>query len=118
MGEREPRGRPEIPDWAQKERQGDMAWIRKNFHNFWPAATAAFKDMGRGAIIVDTTSQPAPGAGHPFAYFPQEQIEEHDDENTKRLVREYKPQNEFVVMLLKEDDRTSTYRIRRQKRKH
>lgn len=117
MGEREQKGRPKIPEWAKKERLSDQLWIQDNFHVLWPAAKTAFNDFGRGAIVVDTTSQPIPGAGHPFGYFSREQLEEHDDEDTKRLVREYNPKKEFVVMLIKNDDRTSTYRIRRQSRK-
>jgi hypothetical protein len=64
--------RPEnhdIPDWAQRERQADFAWISENLDLFWTAATGAFEGMGRGAIFVDTTVQPIPGTGHPFAYF-------------------------------------------------
>ncbi len=117
MGEREQRGKPDTPDWAQKERQGDQAWIAENFHIFLPTVKIAFKDIGRGAIVVDTTQQPDRGGGHPFAYFSQEQLEDFDDKETQRLVREYNPKNEFVVMLLKEDDHTSTYRIRPQRRK-
>ena len=88
-------------------------WIRDNFHILWPAAKSAFQDFGRGAIVVDTTSQPISGAGHPFGYFSHEQLQEHDDEDTKRLVREYNPRKEFVVMLIKENDQTSTYRLLR-----
>ncbi len=59
-----------------------MAWISENLHVFWPAATEAYVAQGRGAIIVDTTSQPT-GEGHPFGYFPQSFVEEHDDEDIK-----------------------------------
>ena len=107
----------EIPNWARRERESDLGWVRENLHVFWPAATVAFKDIGRGAIVVDTTWQPAPGLGNPFGYLSQEQIEEYDDEDTKRLVREYNPKKEFVVMLLKPDDRSSTYRVRPQRRR-
>jgi len=54
---------------------------------FWPAASAAFKEHGRGAIVVDTTSRPT-GRGNPFGYFPQEVVETGDDEDLKRMVRE------------------------------
>lgn len=117
MPERRPNKR-EIPEWAQKERQGDLGWIRENLHVFWPVATLAFDEVGRGVIVVDTTQQPIPGDGNPFAYLSQEQIEEHDDEDTKRLVREYNPKKEFVILLLKAENRNSTYRVQtRQKLK-
>ena len=117
MGEREPGRQPDIPEWARQERRADMGWIGENSHVFWPTARQAFQESGRGVIIVDTTQQPIPGAGHPFGYFVQEQIEEHGDEDTRRMVQEYNPKKEFVVMLLKPEDRTSTYRVGRQRRK-
>jgi hypothetical protein len=52
-----------------------------------------------------------PGAGHPFGYFSQDQIEELGDEDTNRMVTEYEPAQEFVVVLLKPQDRASTYRL-------
>jgi hypothetical protein len=101
----------DIPDWAHQERQGDFDWLRENLDAFWATATAAFEDAGRGAMVVDTTLQPVPGTGHPFAYFPQDQVEEQGDEDTRRMVAEYDPIQEFVVVLLKPGDRVSTYRV-------
>jgi len=115
MNERGSKRKPDMPDWARKERQADMGWIDENVHIFWPTAVAGFQDTGRGAIVVDTTSQPIEGAGNPFAYFPQAFMEMYDHEDTKQLVREYNPQQEMVVMLLKNHDRTSAYRIRLQR---
>jgi hypothetical protein len=101
----------DIPDWAQRERQGDLGWIAENLDAFSAIASLAFKEEGRGAIVVDITSQPVPGAGHPFGYFTQETIAEQDDEDITRMVAEYDPAQEFVVVLLKPQDRTSTYRV-------
>jgi hypothetical protein len=105
------------PDWAQRERQRDLGWMRidyiraENLDAFSAIASLAFEDEGRGAIVVDVTSQPVPGAGHPFAYFSQETIEKQEDEEITRMVAEYDPAHEFVVVLLKPQDRTSTYRV-------
>jgi hypothetical protein len=106
------RHRQQMPDWARRERAGDMAWIRENVHVFWPAAQRGYAEVGRGALVVDTISQPVEGAGHPFGYFPQEAIEQQDDEDTQRMVREYDPSAEFVTVLLKTEDRVSSYRVR------
>jgi len=100
---------PNIPDWAQRERLADLAWIGENLDVFWRTATAAFEDVGRGAIVVDTTVQPTSGAGNPFAYVSQEQVEEHGDEDTRRMVSGYDPTNELVLVLLKSGDRISIY---------
>ena len=102
--------RKSIPDWARRERQRDLEWIVENLHIFWPVAAAAFVEQGRGAIVVDTTSQPT-GEGNPFGYMPQTEVEARDDEDIKRMVRGYDPDHEFVVVMLKSDDRISTYRV-------
>lgn len=99
-----------FPDWAERERAGDLAWIHQNLHVFWPAAQLGYETVGRGAIVVDTTSRPTK-EGHPFGYFDQAAIEEGGDEDALRMVREYEPSWEFVAALLKSQGRTSTYRI-------
>src|SRR5688572_27059526 len=104
----EPQG---LPDWAREERQQDIAWIKENMFILSTAASTAFKAGGRGAIVVDTTSIPVEGMGHPFGYYLQETVEATDDENTKRMVQEYDPRREFVIVLLKPEERTSSYRM-------
>ena len=99
-----------IPDWAQRERGADLAWIRENLHVLWPMARQAYDEAGRGAIVVDTTIRPA-GLGHPFGYFPREMVEEYGNEDTLRMVLEYDPTREMVTVLLKTANRSSTYRV-------
>jgi hypothetical protein len=81
--------RPELPEWAREERQRDLAWIKENMVLFREAAHTAFRQGGRGAIVVDTTSLPV-----------------------ERMVAEYEPEREFVIVLLKPEERTSSYRTR------
>jgi len=100
----------QIPDWAKRERAGDLLWIQENLHILWPAAQQGYRDSGRGAIIVDTTSRPT-GAGNPFAYMPEVGIVEMDEQDALRMVRAYDPSWEFVTMLLKSQNRMSTYRV-------
>lgn len=104
------RRRKRLPEWAERERAGDLEWIGENLHVFWPVAQQAYEELGRGAIVVDITSRPT-GEGHPFGYFPQEAIEEQGDEDAIRMVVEYDPTWEMVTVLLKTEDRVSTYRV-------
>jgi hypothetical protein len=87
-----------------------MVWISDNLGIFWPAAQEQYQKQGRGAIVVDTTVQPI-GTGHPFTYLSQEEITEISSTDTQRMVQTYNPEREFVIVLLKERDRESTYRI-------
>mgnify|MGYP001258251378 CR=1 FL=1 len=100
----------QIPSWAERERFDDLYWIGENLHIFWPVAHHGFEELGRGAIVVDTSSRPT-GVGHPFGYFPRESVEEYGDQDTLRMIREYDPTWELVTVLLKPRDRSSTYRI-------
>ena len=104
------RDRPQIPEWAQKERASDLAWIGENLHVFWPAAQQGYQEQGRGAIVVDATSRPT-GGGHPFAYLPEAGVEKLNEQDAVRMVKAYDPTWEFVTMLFKRQDRLSTYRV-------
>lgn len=106
-GERE----PHIPSWAEHERLHDMTWIGENLHVFWPSALAGYEQLGRGAITVDTTIQPVPGRGHPMWYLTQTQVGEHFGPDEIRLVGQYEPQWQFVVVLLKQENKVSSYRL-------
>jgi hypothetical protein len=91
-----------------------LTWIRENFHVFWPLAQLGYEQVGRGAIVVDTTEtviHPG-GVGHLMGYLDQETIAQHGNEVAQRMVGEYDPTGEFVSVLLKQQDRQSTYRVR------
>jgi hypothetical protein len=105
------RGAPGIPEWAKEERAHDFAWIAEHRVSFWPRAKEHFSAYGRGVIVVDMSLEPDPNVGHPMFYIDSTQVEQTDDEDTKRLVRGYDPAREFVVMLIKAEGHTSTYRI-------
>ena len=108
MSERE---RNTVPEWGEQERIGDMGWIRDNLHVLWPAAQLGYETVGRGAVVVDTTSRPT-GEGHPFGYLDQEALEQGWDEDIQQMVSAYDPTWEMVTSLLKSQDRVSTYRVK------
>ncbi len=101
-----------IPEWASREREGDLAWIGENVGVFWPAAQSGFKAAGRGAIVVEigTRIPNGGGEGHPFLYMPAPTLAEQKWEDVMRLVNGYDPTWEFVTVLLK-DRRESAYRV-------
>ena len=100
-----------LPNWAKRERTSDLAWIHKNSYLFWPAALEQYKELGRGAIVTDTTSRPL-GTGHPYTYLTKKEVDARCDTDVQRLVRQYDPETEIVVVLLKENDKVSSYRLK------
>src|SRR3982751_5057457 len=100
----------EIPPWAAQERLEDMAWIGANLDVFWPAARGAFDEVGRGAIVVDTTVHPSE-EGSLFGYFSQQLVMAFGNPDAVRMVAHYEPEWQFVAMLFKRGGRVSSYRI-------
>jgi hypothetical protein len=100
-----------LPDWARKERASDLAWIGENLHVLWPAARLGYEQFGRGALTVDTTSEPVPGLGNPMWYLTQEQVGALGGADEIRMVSVYDPSWELVTILLKSEERMSSYRI-------
>ena len=56
----------------------------------------------------------SPKGGHPAAYLTEEQIARYEDADINRLINGYTPEEELVVILLKEQQRSSAYRLRAQ----
>ena len=71
------------------------------------------QEVGRGAIIMNTTelASHAGEMGHPMGYLGRETIAQQRDEDTQRMVGKYEPNEEFVSVLLKPQDRQSSYRV-------
>jgi hypothetical protein len=104
------------PNSADREHPKESAWIIEDLDVFWLFASRAFEETGRGAIVVDTNVQPTPGAGHPVGYFSQERIEDNaltttKDERIRRMVAEYHPTEEYVLVLLRPGDNASAFRV-------
>ena len=83
-------------------------------HVFLLAAQQGFRDAGRGALVIDTTTlvRREKGMSHPFVYLPEKALEEKESlADALRMARAYDPSWEFVSVLLKPQERESTYRI-------
>jgi hypothetical protein len=101
------------PDWAERERLNDLAWIGENMFAFWDVAQQGYVQFGRGAIAVDTTVQPDAVKGNPLFYLTQELIPEMPfcGADEIRMVASYDPTWQFVTILVKQENRVSTYRV-------
>jgi len=108
--------RQSIPDWAEQERAGDLNWIKENLPALETASQVAYQGSGRGVLFIDVAAQPLSEPVQMFGYLPQSDVEESADEDTIRMVRAYNPNQEFVIILFKETERSSTYRICPQRR--
>jgi len=102
--------RPPITTWSSKEQDIDLVWIEENLPIFKEMALTAYDEQGPGIIIVHTFQQHDEG-GHPYGYLPQTIVEEFGKEEITQKVREYDPQSEAIIMLLKSDYRENTYRV-------
>jgi hypothetical protein len=76
-----------------------------------PAAREQYQALGRGAVVVDTTVNGWPHAGHPVWYLPEKELEPLDEPDVKRMLLAYNPRREMVLVLLKREGRQSGYRI-------
>jgi hypothetical protein len=85
-----------------REHRKESEWVEENRSLFWLVATVAWEQTGPGAIIVDLSKSSNDG-GYLFRYMTQGEIELRDN-HLDRLLREYNPHREFVVVLLKTND--------------
>jgi hypothetical protein len=104
-----------ILDWVARERWTDLAWIAAHLPNFHSAASIAYETLGRGAVVVETTYRTQDG-GYPVAYLTQDQIARYEDADIDRLIAGYTPEEGLVVILFKDAQRTSAYRLQHLRR--
>lgn len=129
------KGRPQLPriqpagratlNPPHPHRDGDLAYIMPETAGHavenWPqrettpyviasAAWAGYLAQGRGLTIVDTRkTYPVPtGLGHAISYLPAGLVTEADD---ARMVREYDPEREVVVGMLRANGDEDVYRL-------
>lgn len=91
-------------------RDADLAYIMENWPQIASAAWAGYLAQGRGLTIVDTRkTYPVPtGLGHAISYLPANLVTAADD---ARMVREYVPEREVVVGMLRANGDEDVYRL-------
>ena len=100
----------QMPTWAARERVTDLIWLVQHLDTLSVVAEGGYLALGRGALFIDTTGR-VQGFGHPFAFYPNSEIEVFGGEVERRMVAEYDPEREMVAVLLKSFDSSSVYRI-------
>ena len=90
-----------------QENKRDTDWIEDNSALFWTTATVACEQIGPGAIVIDL-SKPTKSGENQYRYIAQGEIE-LKDEFLDKLMREYNPHREFVVVLKKSKDQYKIY---------
>jgi hypothetical protein len=96
---------PRIP--TDTERAQDRDFILARHGQLAAVAAKAFFALGPGAIIVDQLESPPR-----IVYLPLERLPEGQTE-LRRMVSTYQPDRELVVLLLKSEGVSSTYRLKR-----
>jgi len=103
--------RRRLQEAQQPERSADLAWIEENRALFWLSATVAFEEHGHGVLMVDLISE-SPDRGHFFSYYAEGELE-LEDPDLCRYLRDYDPDREFIVVLLKPGGNSNVYCERR-----
>ena len=77
--------------------------MREHLAAFWVTAYEGHREQGRGAVVIDTTTEPL-GEETPFYYVPQSRFQEQEDEvslGMTKLISEYCPENQFVAAFIR-----------------
>jgi hypothetical protein len=111
--DREPsRNRPEYGHNLDQEQLFDLAWIEVHLSTFATVAREQFARHGRGVIVVDVNMIVLPTVDHLVWYLPQSVVAEiRDSELLQEMVREYPPEREMVIVLLKAGGKIHMYRM-------
>ena len=87
----------------------DLDWIKENLESLSRYAASEYRSKGRGALLIDHS---LPRVADPRVYYiPESELPERDDPETKRMVEEYVPRKELVVVIMKPHNQASSYRV-------
>lgn len=91
---------------SEAEKTKELAWLKKHLSAFWVTAYEGYREQGRGAVVIDTTTEPL-GEDTPFYYAPQARFEAQEDEvslGLAKLISEYGPESQFVAVFIRPRD--------------
>ena len=91
---------------SEAEKAKELAWLREHLAAFWVTAYEGYREQGKGAVVIDTTTEPL-GEDTPFYYVPQARFEAQKDEvshGLAKLISEYGPESQFVAVFIRPGD--------------
>ena len=101
---------------ATQEFDHDVAWIKKNRKACELTASKGYAKVGRGALVVNAATQSIPDGAYPFRYISQRQVKKTLGDDAKSVVKEYDPDDQFVLVLSKPRKRAVAYTLFRKHR--
>ncbi len=87
----------------EEHKATELAWLKENVAAFWSTAYAGYCEGGRGAVVIDTTTE-GMGEDTPFQYSLQALIEAQEDSTSQQLaelVAGFDPESQFVAVFIR-----------------
>lgn len=102
-----------MPETDAQLRERHLAWLDRNAKTFAEDAPRAYLESGRGAYVVTTTTGP-PVLG-PLEYWTavEDLPDTEDGRHIARMIREYDPDTQAVVVFREPDYGVHGYRFGR-----
>ncbi len=115
-----PAERP-IPKGAENDTiQHDHAWVQSNMVPLLVLSSQSFHEFGRGILIVNPATFSSEAKEPSYSYLTLEAVEQNVNDDTEptenefdpvRLLKEYDPDKECIILLLNPERTSRTYRV-------
>ena len=99
-----------MPETAAQLRRRHLAWLDRNARTFAEDAPRAYLDSGRGAYVVTTTTVPPTLAPLEYWTAVEKVPDTEDGRHIARMIREYDPDRQVVVIFREPDYGVRGYR--------
>ncbi len=93
-----------------EERMSDLIWLDRHLPLFGQIGKSAYSILGRGVVVIDATVRSVWGR-HPLGYLPLADVERNGVQESISLAHGYDPDQEVVVMIVKQQGHANVYRL-------
>lgn len=104
------RGSHDVRVQTAEERMSDLIWLDRHLPLFEQIGRSAYPILGRGAVVIDATVRSVWGQ-HPLGYLPLADVERNGVRESISLAHGYDPDQEIVVMIVKQQGHANVYRL-------